>query len=284
MIIVFYGLSGCDAVIINEAQVDQFIFSKQTLAPNMATAQHFINCISLSRDFNIPVTDLDTIGNPQGVCTDGKYIYVSYRQYLYKYDMNGNLLLSHNTTSEGTYGDDKGDLCVKSGILYITSSDYRYGGTNGAIMKYNASSLSYIGEILLLTPSSVPSTITCHDDKFWIHFYSSPGQIHQYSADLLINEAQYILNDTYDGITWINNILVCNIHEDETLLTKSSDMDLYYFDGFSFRLIACVAKPDLWGQGIDFYNGTIYIVERGYTVSANKIIIGHFGMPYYLLH
>jgi hypothetical protein len=224
-------------------------------------------------DFNIPNTDLGVagVGNPQGVCTDGTNIFVSYRNHIYKYDMVG-ALVADSATTHGTYADDNGDCSVVGDYIYVVNSDARYGGTNGAVSKYSKSTLAYVSETILVTPGAIPLSISYKDNAFWIAW--NTNRISKYSVSFT-KLADYTIPTSliyYEGSTWMGNIFIGNEHENGSGTEKWGYTDLLYFDGTSFSFLTTIKRYDLWGQGIDYYDGVLYIAKRGYLKSKNKII------------
>jgi hypothetical protein len=224
-------------------------------------------------DFNIPNTDLGVagVGNPQGVCTDGTNIFVSYRNHIYKYDMIGTPVTDVATT-QGTYADDNGGCCVVGNYLYLVNCNARYSGTNGAVSKYAKSNLAYDSEVILTTPSAIPLSISYKDDSFWIAW--NTNILTKYSTSF-VKIADYTIPISliyYEGSIWMGNIFIGNEHEDGSGTVKWGYTDLLYFDGTTFSFITTIKRYDLWGQGFDYYNGILYIAKRGYLKSKNKII------------
>ncbi len=86
----------------------------------------------------------------QGVTTDGKYIYVSSSKAIYKYSMNGKLLLSNKEPFKGWCErcNHLGDLDYSNGKLYI-SAEY-FDGSRGHYMSiaiFDAKTLKFIRNI-----------------------------------------------------------------------------------------------------------------------------------------
>jgi hypothetical protein len=227
---------------------------------------------------DLPDTNLDTIGNPQGVSFDGTYLYVSYRRHLYKILLTtGSIVSEIDTTTMGTFGDGNGDLQYYNGFLYVCNSNFRTGGIDGKVSKYNADGLSFVQEYSLPV-KNVPSTITQKDGYFWVIRYTSPTTLQKYSLDFTQLLDEYTLgNNAGDGVTWIGNYLLINQHEVSDGNIEWGNAYLYYFRDNSFKLVNTIQKHDLWGQGIHFdqASNTLFIVKRGYTKSKNKIIFSN---------
>lgn len=260
-------------------------FDLSTLAPYSSITDQIKSGLHLKqlqlkefRSIDLPDTDLATVGNPQGICTDGTYLYVTYRQHLYKILMSTGVIVSEvNTTYNGSYGNDNGDCCYYDGYIYIGTSNFRIHGIDAAIAKYKAGNLSFVGEYKL-AKLNVPSTLTEKDGYFWVIRYTNPITLEKYTNDFSQLVKSYKLgNDAGDGIVWLGNYLLINQHEDPSASTKWGKMYLYYYINDVFEFVGTIPKRDLWGQGIDFdiHTNTLFIVKRGYTVSKNKIIYAH---------
>ncbi|HZK72161.1 MAG TPA: hypothetical protein VFD03_11710, partial [Clostridia bacterium] len=118
-----------------------------------------------------------------------------------------------DTTTMGTFGDGNGDLQYYNGFLYVCNSNFRTGGIDGKVSKYNADGLSFVQEYSLPV-KNVPSTITQKDGYFWVIRYTSPTTLQKYSLDFTQLLGEYTLgNNAGDGVTWIGNYLLINQHE-----------------------------------------------------------------------
>lgn len=73
--------------------------------------------------------DVFPVAGRQGVACDGKFIYVSGSRALYKYDMNGQLLLTNENPFEGypIASNHIGDIDVYNNELYISAENFMDG-------------------------------------------------------------------------------------------------------------------------------------------------------------
>lgn len=231
------------------------------------------------REFNLPDTDLATIGNPQGVAFDGQFLYISYRQRLYKYYTNGGFVADRDTTNDGSFGGGNGDCCHHQGFIYITTSNFSQGGIDGRVAKYRASDLAFIEQFVLVGGSHVPASITQKNGFFWVSRYTTPNMLlEKYSLDFSERIETYSLPTSQaDGMVWIGDYLLINQHEDSSGNRKWGNCDVYFYKDNKFSKVDSIQKLDLWGQGIDYDipSGTMFFAKRGYAKSKNKIILAN---------
>ena len=92
------------------------------------------------------LSDVIEVEGRQGVATDGSFYYVSGSTALYKYDMEGNLLLSNATPFRGLGKECNhiGDIDVHDGEIFAGCEYFLDGvGTNIQIAIYDAGTLEY---------------------------------------------------------------------------------------------------------------------------------------------
>ncbi|RLI85618.1 MAG: hypothetical protein DRP01_05810, partial [Archaeoglobales archaeon] len=213
----------------------------------------------------------------QGITTDGTYVYTTDSSNLYKYQKDGTLVTSRDTSGDGSYGDHNGDLCYHNGKLYICTCNFPDTPKTAAIAVYNASDLSYIGEQVLSNPPDWGAGISYHDGKFWVIFDNPNNKViwkmTQTDTTTFTKDAEYSLtyaitsgDHGYQGCDWKDDYLFCNIHDG----SSPTKCDVYYWNGSGFEEY----------QRLDFvtWSGTY-----GGTAHANQgLAIENDGGTYYV--
>ena len=228
--------------------------------------------LGYDNEYNLTLADNWADNAHQGVCTDGTYIYSTNTSGITKYEKDGSYISSHDTSSDGTYGDYIGDLTYYSSYLYISSHDS--GFTDHIVMKYDLT-LNYITEYDIAEPSvddwDGGFGIDYDNSSFWTisdrHTNGSVFEIQQYSTSF-VQENVYTIDGFiidpswhYQGLSWYNSTYIfCPIHEGSTPY-----IDVYKWDGTDFEPYERITQPT-WesggktytaGQGIEIEEGDI---------------------------
>lgn len=79
--------------------------------------------------YTYKLKDVFPVAGRQGVACDGKFIYVSGSKALYKYDMNGKLIMTNDKPFDGysIASNHIGDIDVYNGELYISAENFMDG-------------------------------------------------------------------------------------------------------------------------------------------------------------
>lgn len=117
----------------------------------IAAAAFLCSCISCmdtkkGKDAEYVLKDVLEVAGRQGVATDGSFYYVSGSTSLYKYDMEGNLLLSNETPFLGLEKECNhiGDIDVHQGEIFAGCEYFLDGeGMNIQVAIYDAATLGY---------------------------------------------------------------------------------------------------------------------------------------------
>lgn len=117
----------------------------------IAYAALMLCCISCTRskpqeDAEYVLKDVLEVAGRQGVATDGSFYYVSGSTALYKYDLEGDLLLSNETPFLGLEKECNhiGDIDVHKGEIFAGCEYFLDGeGKNIQVAIYDAATLSY---------------------------------------------------------------------------------------------------------------------------------------------
>lgn len=169
----------------------------------------------------------------QGITTDGNFYYVSGSKALYKYDKNGNLLLSNENPFEGysTPANHIGDIDVFNGEIFVSAEYFMDGvGKDIQIAVHDAETLK------------LKRTFT---------FEPSSGQ----------EECSGIAVDRDKRTVWM-----CSWVGEESgryLYEYSLDTGAY------LRKVHIQPAPQ-WIQGVYYYNGALYLTADDGTADFNE--------------
>lgn len=210
----------------------------------------------------------------QGAAFDGTNYFVSDNSNLYKYSSAGSLVTSHDTSSDGTYGDHLGGLCAPEGdYIYAVGDNYNTTPKAGMIMKYNKSDLTFVEEFAV-TPLQWTSDIAFHDGKFWV-INNNETKIFEYDDEFTLvktHTLDYALSGTHwwNGITWRGNSVYLNPHEQ----THPQDVVQFFYNGESFQYVGNLTRPYECSQGFDWddANNRMVFAKRAYSGSDAVVI------------
>ena len=101
----------------------------------------------MSPKYTYELKDVMKVDGRQGVACDGKYIYVSCSKVLYKYDMDGKLVLKNDKPFETGYTkavNHLGDIDVYNGEIYCGVENFMDGvGKDIQVSVYDANTLKF---------------------------------------------------------------------------------------------------------------------------------------------
>lgn len=198
----------------------------------------------------------------QGVAVDGTYVYTTNSTMITKYQEDGTYLSSHDCDSDGTY-NTLGDMFYYDGFLYVVAHS---GGSpwHAKAMQYTTG-LVYNGEFSLTditNPTGAPNNIAYGRDSFWVvegwgGLVETEMEIQRYDLDWAYQENWIIttLEMTsgsygYQGFDWIDeNYLIAVTHEG----VEPNMVDLYHFDGITFRPSSQIVRPEWAGDDSSTY-------------------------------
>ena len=216
----------------------------------------------------------------QGIASDGTYIYTTSTTHLYKYTKAGALQTSRDISGDGTY-DHIGDLCYHDGFLYVGTGSYPTTPLVGAVLKIDASDLSFDSEISTQSNHECSSVARDTDGNFWVTSYSdlNPNKIYKYNSAWTyqsvdnLETVDFDDEDGYDGIEWVNGYLLAMAHFGGT---EGEFLDKYSFDGTTFKReqrIYSIVNGFNTGQGIALdptEDGVLWMAAREDSNKAYK--------------
>ena len=216
----------------------------------------------------------------QGIASDGTYIYTTSTTHLYKYTKAGALQTSRDISGDGTY-DHMGDLCYHDGFLYVGTGSYPTTPLVGAVLKIDASDLSFDSEISTQSNHECSSVARDTDGNFWVTSYSdlNPNKIYKYNSAWTyqsvdnLETVDFDDEDGYDGIEWVNGYLLAMAHFGGT---EGEFLDKYSFDGTTFKReqrIYSIVNGFNTGQGIALdptEDGVLWMAAREDSNKAYK--------------
>lgn len=183
--------------------------------------------------YTYELKDVMKVDGRQGVACDGKYIYVSCSKALYKYDMDGKLVLKNDKPFETGYTkavNHLGDIDVYNGEIYCGVENFMDGvGKDIQVSVYDANTLKF---------------------KRAFPFNEASGQ----------QETSGITVDPVKGTVWM-----CS------WVGEESGRYLYEYDldGNYLRKVHLQPVPQ-WVQGIFYYEGSLFLTADDGTADDNE--------------
>lgn len=187
----------------------------------------------MSPKYTYELKDVMKVDGRQGVACDGKYIYVSCSKVLYKYDMDGKLVLKNDKPFETGYTkavNHLGDIDVYNGEIYCGVENFMDGvGKNIQVSVYDANTLKF---------------------KRAFPFNEASGQL----------ETSGITVDPVKGTVWM-----CS------WVGEESGRYLYEYDldGNYLRKVHLQPVPQ-WVQGVFYYDGSLFLTADDGTADDNE--------------
>ena len=187
----------------------------------------------MSPKYTYELKDVMKVDGRQGVACDGKYIYVSCSKVLYKYDMDGKLVLENDKTFETGYTkavNHLGDIDVYNGEIYCGVENFMDGvGKDIQVSVYDANTLKF---------------------KRAFPFNEASGQL----------ETSGITVDPVKGTVWM-----CS------WVGEESGRYLYEYDldGNYLRKVHLQPVPQ-WVQGVFYYDGSLFLTADDGTADDNE--------------
>ncbi len=183
--------------------------------------------------YTYELKDVMKVDGRQGVACDGKYIYVSCSKALYKYDMDGKLVLKNDKPFETGYTkavNHLGDIDVYNGEIYCGVENFMDGvGKDIQVSVYDANTLKF---------------------KRAFPFNEASGQ----------QETSGITVDPVKGTVWM-----CS------WVGEESGRYLYEYDldGNYLRKVHLQPVPQ-WVQGMFYYEGSLFLTADDGTADDNE--------------
>ena len=187
----------------------------------------------MSPKYTYELKDVMKVDGRQGVACDGKYIYVSCSKVLYKYDMEGKLVLKNDKPFETGYTkavNHLGDIDVYNGEIYCGVENFMDGvGKDIQVSVYDANTLKF---------------------KRAFPFNEASGQL----------ETSGITVDPVKGTVWM-----CS------WVGEESGRYLYEYDldGNYLRKVHLQPVPQ-WVQGVFYYDGSLFLTADDGTADDNE--------------
>ena len=187
----------------------------------------------MSPKYTYELKDVMKVDGRQGVACDGKYIYVSCSKALYKYDMDGKLVLKNDKPFETGYTkavNHLGDIDVYNGEIYCGVENFMDGvGKDIQVSVYDANTLKF---------------------KRAFPFNEASGQL----------ETSGITVDPVKGTVWM-----CS------WVGEESGRYLYEYDldGNYLRKVHLQPVPQ-WVQGVFYYDGSLFLTADDGTADDNE--------------
>ncbi len=187
----------------------------------------------MSPKYTYKLKDVMKVDGRQGVACDGKYIYVSCSKALYKYDMDGKLVLKNDKPFETGYTkavNHLGDIDVYNGEIYCGVENFMDGvGKDIQVSVYDANTLKF---------------------KRAFPFNEASGQV----------ETSGITVDPVKGTVWM-----CS------WVGEESGRHLYEYDldGNYLRKVHLQPVPQ-WVQGVFYYDGSLFLTADDGTADDNE--------------
>ena len=187
----------------------------------------------MSPKYTYELKDVMKVDGRQGVACDGKYIYVSCSKALYKYDMDGKLVLKNDKPFETGYTkavNHLGDIDVYNGEIYCGVENFMDGvGKDIQVSVYDANTLKF---------------------KRAFPFNEASGQ----------QETSGITVDPVKGTVWM-----CS------WVGEESGRYLYEYDldGNYLRTVHLQPVPQ-WVQGMFYYDGSLFLTADDGTADENE--------------
>ncbi len=212
----------------------------------------------------------------QGIASDGKHLFVSSSTVIYKYSKAGVLLLTRDVTSDPPAGKSQINcMYEKCGILFVSAAE-NSTPRKSYISRYDARTLAHIDYHQILG-DWFSEGLAWKDGFWWMVFHANKvvAKVHPstYSVvdtyDLTFSitgtSGGYGSGTGYDGVAWIGDYLIANIHE----IYEQDFIDVYYWNGTAFDEVQRIPKVTADGtQGLSLDKtevNVLWVAERNYS-------------------
>lgn len=237
----------------------------------------------LSSRINTPTTN-----DAQGVAYDGTYYYFSSSTTLYKYNSGGSLVTSRSVVSDNpTTKDQINGLLYRDGILYVCAAKYAAGVGTSWVAEYDPSTLTPTGVVHNITvpghSGAFIEGIAFGHGCWWMVFHASMivacfdpsfNFIGVYTPGFTITGSSggYGPGVGYDGIAWMGDYLLCNIHE----IYDQAYLDVYYWSGSGLVNINRKTTRGDCGQGLSLPSSGTLICASRVTSGSDGIVVRNY--------
>ncbi|WP_416381834.1 hypothetical protein [Paenibacillus polymyxa] len=228
----------------------------------------------------------------QGVCTDGKYIYLTTdnpesgiqddENIISVYDMYGNFVAEKRNAYTGKDSGGLfmsfGDISFIDGRLYVTAYNINSGGVipyESRIVQYKTYDDGFHEISATDIGAGAAECIIDHDGFLWVSYHDQQV-IKKFSKTLSLLES-YPLPTTakayggYQGIFWENGALYANMHGPNAKGDEfAGGVDKFTFTNNTFSYVETIVPPTFGStQGMCKYNGVYLFNDR----AENKVVI-----------
>lgn len=228
----------------------------------------------------------------QGVCTDGKYIYVvtdnpetgvtQDENIISVYDMFGNFVAEKRNAYAGADSAGRfmsfGTMSYLDGLLYVPVYNYNSGGPapyESRIVQYSSQDNGLNELATYEIGSGVAEGIAKHLDHYWVSYHDIQ-KIRRFNSNW-VQIAEYELptlaksHGGYQGIIWENGFLHLNMHGPNSKGQPFvGGIDKFSFDGTVFTFVESFNPPSFGStQGMSTFDGLYLFNDR----TENRIII-----------
>ena len=204
------------------------------------------------------VIAMPTVNDAQGVATDGTHVWYSSSTTIYKYTVAGALVTSRNVSADAPIAKNQvNGMFLHAGKLYVSAAKYSGGMGTSYVVEYDPNTLAYQSHRAV--DGSRFSEDLCFAHGYWWVVFHAHAEVSQYKPDwsfVATHALSYPITGSsggfgpgtgYDGVAWVGNYLVCNIHE----IYDQKYMDLYAWNGLGFVPVYRQQRPHVFAtQGI----------------------------------
>lgn len=224
-----------------------------------------------------------TTNDAQGVADDGTNLYFASSTTLYKYSKAGTLLSSRSTASDEPAGRTQiNGLFWRAGVLYVSAAKWDAGSSVASswVCEYDPSTLTPLGSPHVLDVSGMSQGgfsegLAWYGGFWWVIFHANK-KVAVYTSDFatrvaLLDLAFSITGSSggygsgtgYDGIAWVGDYLLCNVHE----IYNEKFLDVYFWNGATLDMVTRVRRSrsgESQGLALDPSDSTVLrLAERG---------------------
>lgn len=217
----------------------------------------------------------------QSVATDGTNIWYSDSNTIYKYTMAGVLITSRNVMTDNPAGDSPSakaqinGLAINAGVLYVSGADFTTVGTS-YVNEYDPDTLAHVARHEI-AGDWFSESLAFKGGFLWVSFHANEvvakvdtstwTTVATFPLTFAVTGSSggYGSGTGYDGITWIGDYLLCNIHE----IYDQDYLDVYYWTGAEFEEVARLPRvSSIATQGLaadPVAANTLWFAERNYS-------------------
>lgn len=211
----------------------------------------------------------------QGVACDGTHLWFSSSTTIYKYTKAGALVTSRNVSGDAPTKTQINGMFIRGGVLYVSAAE-NSTPRKSYIVQYDPHTLAYIAHNQI-TGDWFSEGLAWKDGYWWVCFHAnkvvakvdpstwSVSATYNLSFNVSGSSGGYGAGTGYDGIAWLGNYLLVNVHE----IYDQNFMDVYYWDGTAFDEVERKAWPtSKASQGLvadPGDAGVLWFAERNYS-------------------